>query len=232
MVQGQLYTIGQIVEQLHSEFPDLTPSSLRFLEKEGLLTPQRTPGGHRLFSEEDVARIRLIKRLQTQRYYPLEIIRHMLVKLERAKDVEAEMGFLETLYAPLTYDPNFVPLNREQLAGRTGLSIVDIARLEEIGLLFPSSNGNGRRSYDEDDLKVAELVAQELRSGAALEDFTPYARAMYALVQEEFRLLRKLAGEGQLLPEQARQLKKTADLVHTILRAKLTRQMMMQIERH
>ncbi|MHB8855805.1 MAG: MerR family transcriptional regulator [Bellilinea sp.] len=231
MVQGQLYTIGQIVEQLQSEFPDLSPSSLRFLEKEGLLAPQRTPGGHRLYSDEDLNRIRLIKRLQSQRYYPLEIIRHMLVKLERAKDVETEMAFLESLYSPVTYDPQFVPLTREQLAERTGVSIGEITRLEEMGLLFPSSNGNGRRYYDEDDLKVTEMVAAELRLGAKLEDFAPYARAMRVLVQEELNLFYKLAGGSEPALERTRQLKETADLVHALLRAKLTRKMMTQIER-
>ncbi|MFA5838060.1 MAG: MerR family transcriptional regulator [Bellilinea sp.] len=231
MVQGQLYTIGQIVEQLQSEFPDLSPSSLRFLEKEGLLAPQRTPGGHRLYSDEDLNRIRLIKRLQSQRYYPLEIIRHMLVKLERAKDVETEMAFLESLYSPVTYDPQFMPLTREQLAERTGVSIGEITRLEEMGLLFPSSNGNGRRYYDEDDLKVTEMVAAELRLGAKLEDFAPYARAMRVLVQEELNLFYKLAGGSEPALERTRQLKETADLVHALLRAKLTRKMMTQIER-
>ena len=231
MVQGQLYTIGQIVEQLQSEFPDLSQSSLRFLEKEGLLAPQRTPGGHRLYSDEDLNRIRLIKRLQSQRYYPLEIIRHMLVKLERAKDLETEMAFLESLYSPVTYDPQFMPLTREQLAERTGVSIGEITRLEEMGLLFPSSNGNGRRYYDEDDLKVTEMVAAELRLGAKLEDFAPYARAMRVLVQEELNLFYKLAGGSEPALERTRQLKETADLVHALLRAKLTRKMMTQIER-
>ncbi len=231
MVQGQLYTIGQIVERLQSEFPDLSPSSLRFLEKEGLLSPQRTPGGHRLYSDEDVTRVRLIKRFQSQRYYPLEIIRHMLVKLAQARDVEAEMAFLESLYSPVTYDPGFVPLTREQIAERTGLSSRDITRLEEMGLLFPTSNGNGHRYYDEDDLKVTEMVATELRLGAALDDFAAYAAAMRTLVQEEFNLFYKLAGGSKPALERTRQLKETADLVHTLLRAKLTRKLMAQIER-
>lgn len=231
MVQGQLYTIGQIVERLQSEFPDLSPSSLRFLEKEGLLSPQRTPGGHRLYSDEDVTRVRLIKRFQSQRYYPLEIIRHMLVKLAQARDVEAEMAFLESLYSPVTYDPGFVPLTREQIAERTGLSSRDITRLEEMGLLFPTSNGNGHRYYDEDDLKVTEMVATELRLGAGLDDFAAYAAAMRTLVQEEFNLFYKLAGGSKPALERTRQLKETADLVHTLLRAKLTRKLMAQIER-
>ncbi len=224
MTDPKYYTISETLAQLQAEFPDLTLSSLRFLEKEGLLQPQRTQGGHRLYSDEDIARIRLIKRLQSQRYYPLETIRHMLGKLKQAKNTEAEMAFLESLYTPLSYDPDFKPLSREQLAERTGLPPADIARLEEMGLLFPHTNSNGLR-YDEDDLKMAELVARELKLNAVLDDFAQLGEAMRALVQEEFILFRKLAGNDNPPIERAQQLKETADLVHALLRAKLYRKM-------
>ena len=224
MTEPKCHTIGETLAQLQAEFPDLTLSSLRFLEKEGMLEPQRTQGGHRLYSDEDIARIRLIKRLQAQRYYPLETIRHMLGKLKQAKNTAAEMAFLESLYTPLSYDPDFKPLSREQLSERTGLSLTDIARLEAMGLLFPYANGNGLR-YDEDDLKMAELVARELELNAVMDDFTPLGESMRALVQEEFILFRKLAGSDTPPIERAQQLKATADLVHALLRAKLYRKM-------
>ena len=220
-------TIGYAVELLQNEFPDLTPSSLRFLEKEGLLHPQRTPGGHRLYSDYDIARIQLIKHLQAERHYPLDVIRHMLAKLEQAKDQEAEIAFLESLYRPLTYDPNFIPLSRTQLAERTGLSPVDITCLEEMGLIFPHTNGNGLL-YDEDDLTMTELVARELKLNAVMDDFARMGEAMRILVQEEFVLFRKLAGSDHPPIERAQQLKETADMVHALLRAKLYRKMIQE----
>ncbi|HCC78533.1 MAG: hypothetical protein A2X25_09455 [Chloroflexi bacterium GWB2_49_20] len=224
MTESKFYTISQTLAQLQTEFPDLTLSSLRFLEKEGMLQPHRTQGGHRLYSDEEIARIRLIKRLQSQRYYPLETIRHMLGKLEHTKDIEGEMAFLESLYTPLSYDPDYKPLSREQLSERTGLSPADILRLEEMGLLFPYANGAGLR-HDEDDLKTAELVARELKLNAIMDDFAPLGAAMRTLVQEEFVLFRKLAGNDNPPIERAQQLKETADLVHALLRAKLYRKM-------
>ncbi len=221
MTEERQYSIGEAVALLQSEFPDVSASSLRFLERAGLLHSRRTPGGHRVFSEADLARVRLIKRLQAERHYPLETIRHMLVKLEQAKDQTAEMAFLESLYSPLAYDPDFVPLAQEELARRTGLSVTDVGRLEKMGLLFPTTNG--QRRYDEDDVKVAQLVAREMQLGARLKDFVPYATAMQALMRAEFELFHKLMGAGTPAPERTRQLKETADLVHALLRAKLTR---------
>ena len=76
-----LLPIGQVVERLQAEYPDVSHSSLRFLEREGLLTPHRTPGGHRLFTEQDVDRIRQIKLWQEQRL-SLDEIRNRLAARE------------------------------------------------------------------------------------------------------------------------------------------------------
>jgi methanogenic corrinoid protein MtbC1 len=76
-----LIPIGQVVATLQSTYPDVTHSSLRFLEREGLLHPVRTPGQHRLYRPEDVARIRQIKAWQAQRL-SLEEIRQRLLTRE------------------------------------------------------------------------------------------------------------------------------------------------------
>lgn len=72
-----MVTIGRAVELLQPEFPDITVSSLRFLQREGLISPQRKPGGHRLYSPDDIERIRIIKQWQASRI-PLKEIRERL----------------------------------------------------------------------------------------------------------------------------------------------------------
>jgi MerR family transcriptional regulator, light-induced transcriptional regulator len=69
----QLLTIGQVVASLQDEFPDVTPSSLRFLEREGLVEPERTPGGHRLYSDRHISQVRRIKEWQRDRLSLAEI---------------------------------------------------------------------------------------------------------------------------------------------------------------
>lgn len=79
------FSIGDVVHTLEGSFPEVTPSALRFLEKEGLITPKRSPGGHRTYSLEDVEQIRTIKRWQ-RKHLTLDDIRNRLAS--RVTDAE------------------------------------------------------------------------------------------------------------------------------------------------
>lgn len=78
-------SIGQVQLRLGAEFPDLTPSKLRFLEEQGLLHPDRTPAGYRKFTERDVERVRTILQLQRDHYLPLRVIGEYLEALDRGE---------------------------------------------------------------------------------------------------------------------------------------------------
>jgi DNA-binding transcriptional MerR regulator len=80
-----LLSIGQVQAKLLTEFPDLAQSKLRFLEDEGLVTPQRTEAGYRKYSAADVQRVRLILTMQRDRYLPLKVIAAHLDALERGE---------------------------------------------------------------------------------------------------------------------------------------------------
>src|SRR3712207_7030929 len=71
-------TIGAVTKALKQEFPDISISKIRYLEDQKLLTPRRTPGGYRLYSQTDVARLRTILRLQRDEFLPLRVIRQEL----------------------------------------------------------------------------------------------------------------------------------------------------------
>lgn len=77
-----LRPMRDVIAELSRDHADVSHSSLRFLEREGLIAPARTPGGHRLFSDADVARVRQIKRWQGQRL-SLDEIRVRLAELDR-----------------------------------------------------------------------------------------------------------------------------------------------------
>ncbi|WP_150306487.1 transcriptional regulator FtsR [Planctomonas psychrotolerans] len=82
---AQRLSIGQVLARLTPEFPDLTPSKLRFLEEQQLVSPARTESGYRKFSPGDVERLRLILSMQRDSYLPLKVIREYLVDLDAGR---------------------------------------------------------------------------------------------------------------------------------------------------
>jgi DNA-binding transcriptional MerR regulator/quercetin dioxygenase-like cupin family protein len=53
------YSIGEV-----ARITELSISAMRLLEREGLVRPARTPGGHRVYSDADVERLRHIRLLR------------------------------------------------------------------------------------------------------------------------------------------------------------------------
>lgn len=78
-------SIGQVLARLNPEFPDLTPSKLRFLEEQGLVSPARTESGYRKFCAEDIERLQLILSMQRDQYLPLKVIRNYLAELDAGR---------------------------------------------------------------------------------------------------------------------------------------------------
>jgi DNA-binding transcriptional MerR regulator len=70
--------IGQVVELLRAEFPDVSISKLRFLQDKGIVEPERTPGGYRMYSPQDVEALRLALHMQRDQFMPLKVIRQEL----------------------------------------------------------------------------------------------------------------------------------------------------------
>ncbi len=71
-------TIGAVAKILSQEFDDISISKIRYLEDQKLLTPRRTQGGYRLYSQTDVERLRAILRMQRDEFLPLRVIRQEL----------------------------------------------------------------------------------------------------------------------------------------------------------
>lgn len=76
-------SIGEVLGELQSEFPDVTISKIRFLESQGLINPERTPSGYRKFYEDDVVRLRWILTQQKDNFLPLKVINDRLAELDR-----------------------------------------------------------------------------------------------------------------------------------------------------
>ena len=147
--------IGEVVRRLRDEFPDISISKIRFLEDEGLLSPQRTGGGYRLFAEHDVERLVTILRLQRDEFLPLRVIRDQL----------ADPGASERRRRkPATLGDRVELIERDELVRRSGVSPELLKELEDYGLLAPVGTGGDKR-YPETDVDVAAVCAQLTRFG-------------------------------------------------------------------
>jgi len=71
-------SIGEVLGLLLEEFPDVTISKIRFLESQGLISPERTPSGYRKFYDDDVDLLRVILTEQRENFLPLRVIKDRL----------------------------------------------------------------------------------------------------------------------------------------------------------
>ncbi len=86
MGEAPLRSIGQVLSILKAEFPDVTISKIRFLEGEGLVSPERAPSGYRKYSEPDIERLRYILKVQRDQYLPLKVIRENLDLMDSGQE--------------------------------------------------------------------------------------------------------------------------------------------------
>ena len=154
--RARLLTIGSVCGRLQDEFPDVSISKIRYLEDQGLLSPRRTRGGYRLFSEEDVERLQTILRLQRDEFLPLRVIREELAsgagKERHRRRPPVGAGEDE--------------LDLDELCERAGITVERARELEEFGLLEPRLEGS-QRLYPESDVDVAAACDLLARFGIA-----------------------------------------------------------------
>jgi DNA-binding transcriptional MerR regulator len=173
---ARLHTIGAVCRSLQEEFPDISISKIRYLEDQGLLSPRRTRGGYRLFSDEDVERLATILRLQRDEFLPLRVIREEL----ELPGADRARRRAQGLRAP----EDEIDLN--ELCERAAVT-TDFAReLEEFGLLTPRVEG-GERLYRESEADIAATCARLGRYGVDarhLRVFRTAAGRQSALVEQ------------------------------------------------
>jgi len=103
-------SIGEVLNLLQADFPDVTISKIRFLESQGLLDPERTPSGYRKFYDGDIERLRWILRQQRENFLPLKVIKDRLASGE--VDFSVDLSVDEPATAPGPVGPDPVPPDR------------------------------------------------------------------------------------------------------------------------
>lgn len=125
-------SIGEVINLLRDDFPDVSVSKIRFLESQGLIDPDRSGSGYRQFGSTDVARLRFILQQQRDHFLPLKVIKSKLTLWERGEDVSSGA---ESVTHSL--DQEGEPLDRSELLKRSKLDEDELDALIDIGLIRP-----------------------------------------------------------------------------------------------
>jgi DNA-binding transcriptional MerR regulator len=153
-----LLSIGQVLARLTPEFPDLTPSKLRFLEEQKLVSPARTASGYRKFCAADVERLRLILSMQRDHYLPLKVIREYLHDLDagRAPEIPGAGAGAGPRPSMLSQERRF---NRDELLREAGASPALLNDAVSASVIVPAE------VYGDDTLAVLRALVELQRCG-------------------------------------------------------------------
>ena len=195
-------SIGAVLDLLRPEFPDVTISKIRFLESEGLVTPQRSPSGYRRFTAYDSARLRFILTAQRDQYLPLKVI-----KAQLDAQPGGELPRQDSLYpAPRLVPvgkpsgdgpqrgrddsagagPAPVRLTREDLLERSGVAAELITSLRKAGVITTGPGG----FFDEHAVVIAQCAAALAEYGVEPR----HLRAFRSAADRQSDLIAQIAG--------------------------------------
>ncbi len=148
-------TIGRVCEELKAEFPSVSISKIRFLEDQRLVTPQRSPGGYRKYSQRDVERLRTILRLQRDEFLPLRVIRQELETSTTGSFSVANQA-RQLKRANLTEPAPTLRVDADDLVESTGAPRSLIQALQQFGLIGDGDSD----SYNETDRETVQTALE------------------------------------------------------------------------
>ena len=159
-------TIGAVCKALAQEFPDISISKIRYLEDQKLLAPRRTPGGYRLYTQADVARLRTILRMQRDEFLPLRVIRQELAAGRAEEtDVPSRREGGRTWRASMSVRQGTGALHSlEEVLEETTADAKLVRELEEYGVVKGEMRG-GIRYFDDTEREIIAAVAELARYG-------------------------------------------------------------------
>ena len=201
-------SIGAVLDLLRSDFPDVTISKIRFLEAEGLVTPERTASGYRRFTAYDCARLRFILTAQRDQYLPLKVIKAQLDALPDGELPQTQSAYAVPRLVPVgegradgstgTVDtpgvsraasgmaPTQIRLTREDLLERSAVDEALLGALIKNGVITPGKGG----LFDEHSVVIAQCAK-------ALEEYgvePRHLRAFRSAADRQSDLIAQIAG--------------------------------------
>jgi len=196
-------SIGEVLELLRPDFPEISISKIRFLEAEGLIEPERTPSGYRKFTHKDVDRLRYVLISQREHYLPLKVIKEHLDALDRGlqpptiNDAGPQVPRVvlsgDGYPSPEAFaaDASELRLSRAELLSAAEIDETLLEQLENFGLV---ARRLGSAPYDGDALVIAKTVGELAAFGIEprhLRSFKTAADREVGLVEQVVEPMRR-----------------------------------------
>jgi DNA-binding transcriptional MerR regulator len=216
--QPALLSIGQVLARLSPEFPELSPSKLRFLEERQLISPARTESGYRKFSTHDMDRLRFVLTMQRDHYLPLKVIREYLEDLDSGKQPELP-GTVQSA-SILSAERR---LSREELIREAGANAMLLGDAISSSLIIPAE------TFGDDVLAVLRSLVELQRCGIEprhLRGFRAAAERELGLIENALMPVsrRKDAASRARAAEMAREIADQLEVVRSsLIRSALSR---------
>ncbi len=185
-------TIGAVCKILQNEFDDISISKIRYLEDQKLLTPRRTQGGYRLYSQSDVERLRTILRLQRDEFLPLRVIRQELAAggdIDLGGSGGGDRRPAGAVRRAILVNTSSAYLTLEEMIEETGARAELIAELENFGIIQPEKR-DAKTVYDETDREIVRAANELSRVGVGARNL----RVFRSSADREANLLEALLG--------------------------------------
>lgn len=130
--------VSDVLAQLGNEFPALTPSKLRFLDSNGLVSPDRSSGGYRQYSPAELERLRFVLREQRDHFRPLSVIAETLAELDA--------GRMHLAVTPHAVEDTAGYATADEVAAAAGVDADVVAALEAQDLIKQAVPGRFDRT--------------------------------------------------------------------------------------
>ena len=189
-VMGAKMRIGEVHTLLRHVYPDIELSKIRYYEDKGLVQPERSRKGYRLYSERDVACLREAIRLAQEEFVPLRVVRLRLIDqgllhdtpVASTREAARAVSSSRVVAVPPIPKPRLTVMARPvatkddettqtyssgDFLAATGLDAEDVNHMISLGLLLPVTN-DGSTEFSSLDVRVALAASPLLARGADL----------------------------------------------------------------
>ncbi|MFO7558235.1 MAG: MerR family transcriptional regulator [Desulfobacterales bacterium] len=182
--KDRLLRISQLAKKA-----DVSASTIKHYVKEGLIPrPIKTSSNMAYYDEDCIEKIKLVKKIQKEKFLPLDIIKRLIDSGESYPE-ELELG--KAILKSEKESPHAKPVAEQRVASHTGYPLEKIQQLEEDGLIFPSFR-NGIKQYDDGDCRIIETMKLREDMGMpfdySLETIRAYRDAIVEAVNNDIRI--------------------------------------------